>query len=70
MSADDSSRSPAPAGASATPAPRRKRVALWLGGAVGAVALGVALVIGAADVVAASAPAEARGWSASSRGSR
>ena len=44
MSADDSSRPVAPASASA--APRRRRVALWLGSAVGAVALGAALVIG------------------------
>jgi translocation and assembly module TamB len=46
MSADDSALTPAPAGASAAPSPRRRRVAPWLGGAVGALALGLALVIG------------------------
>jgi translocation and assembly module TamB len=46
MSADDSSRPAAPAGASAAPRRRRRRVALWLGSAVGVVAMGVALVIG------------------------
>src|SRR6476646_11334985 len=47
MSANDSSPPLAPANASAVPAaPRRRRVALWLGSAVGAVALGAALVIG------------------------
>ena len=47
MRDDDSSRpvAPAGAGASAAPAPRR-RVALWLGGVVGIVVLGAALVIG------------------------
>ncbi len=46
MSADDLSRPVPPAGASAAPAPRRRRVVLWLGSAVGAVAMAAALVIG------------------------